>query len=144
MKVAIASDHRGFLLKDGIAKFLSGIPSYEVLDLGPDTDAPSDYPDYAHKLASLVADGAVDRGVLICGSGIGMAMAANRHKRVRAAVIHDESDARYSRAHNDSNVACLSANKLTLDSALKLLQIWLETPFEGGRHARRVDKIDIF
>lgn len=142
MKILIASDHAGFELKEEIKKYLTKKPGYEVVDYGPDSTAPVDYPDFAKEVAKRISSGEAEKGVLICGSGTGMAIAANRFKGVRAAVIREEFDAEMSRLHNNSNIACFSARVTAFDRCLKLLDLWLKTPFEGGRHTRRVEKID--
>src|SRR5688572_21787834 len=111
-------------------------------DLGPATADPVDYPDQAHALAEEVSRGAADRGLLVCGSGQGMAMAANRHRGVRAALAADEETARLSREHNDANVLALGGRLIDPAKAERILKVWLETPFAGGRHAARVAKID--
>jgi ribose 5-phosphate isomerase B len=137
--VLIASDHAGLPLR--LRAFLEK-RGVSVLDLGTNSGTSVDYPDYAHKVAGAVSRGEAPRGILVCGSGLGMVMAANRHKGVRAALPYDEETARLSRAHNDSNVLALGSR--TLDHALaeRIVVIWLETPFEGGRHAERVAKIE--
>jgi ribose 5-phosphate isomerase B len=137
----IASDHAGFALKEHLKTVLErlGVP-YE--DLGTHSEAPCDYPDFAHRVAAAVGSGQAERGVLICGTGQGMVMAANRHKGVRAALPHDEATARLSREHNDSNVLALGGRVLSPEHAEAILKVWLETPAIGGRHAVRVAKID--
>jgi ribose 5-phosphate isomerase B len=114
---------------------------HELVDLGAAGEEPSDYPDFAHQVATAVAGGQVDCGILICGSGIGMSMAANKVPGVRAALCHDDVTAEMSRRHNDANVICLSADLLGERLIDRMIEIWLNTPFEGGRHARRVEKI---
>ena len=141
MKIAVGSDHAGFELKAAVLKEL-GARGAEVVDCGTATNASCDYPDYAAKVAALVSSGEAARGVLVCGTGQGMCMAANRFPRVRAALLYDEFSARITREHNDANVACLGARTLPEAEALRLLGLWLETPFEGDRHQRRVLKID--
>ena len=111
-------------------------------DLGPATADPVDYPDNAHRLAEGIARGDAERGLLVCGSGQGMAMAANRHRGVRAALAADEETARLSREHNDANVLALGGRLVDHDKAERILEVWLATPFAGGRHAGRVAKID--
>ena len=140
MKIALASDHAGFSLKEKLVSYLKSLGG-EVLDLGPVSDLTVDYPDFATKVAQSIKAGSVDRGILICGSGIGMCMAANRFSNVRAAVLRSEEDAKMSRLHNDANVACLGGRVTGESEAKKFLKVFLETPFEGGRHARRVKKI---
>lgn len=143
MKIAIAADHGGFELKESLKKYLKDTFKFEVIDLGTSSTNSVDYPDFAHKVAVKVENGEVDRGVLVCGSGIGMCMAAGKHKGVRAVVLHDEYDAEMSRKHNDANVACLGGRVTSFDDARVFLNIWFSTEFEGARHTRRVDKIEI-
>lgn len=140
MKIAVASDHRGFHVKRRVVNLLRE-RKFDVVDLGANSEDSVDYPDYAEKAASMVARNEVDRGVLICGTGIGMAMAANKVPGIRAAPVHDDVTAELSRRHNDSNVLCLSADLLGERLISHILDIWLKTEFEGGRHARRIDKI---
>ena len=140
MKIAIGSDHRGFALKAHLVKMLSR-EGHEVLDTGcPDTE-PVDYPDYAFPVGEMVASGAAERGILVCGSGIGMSIAANKVRGVRAALCCTVEDARMTRQHNDSNVLALSERGLANPKTDELVKVWLSTPFEGGRHERRLDKI---
>jgi ribose 5-phosphate isomerase B len=140
MKIAIASDHRGYHLKEKVISLLKA-KGHEVADEGPSTDESVDYPDFAALVASKVSSGAVDRGILICGTGLGMAIAANKFPRVRAAACVDEVTAELSRRHNDLNVLCLSGDLLSSRSTERLVEIWMDTEFEGGRHQRRLDKI---
>ena len=135
--IAIASDHAGFELKRSLAEGLSQI-GYDVLDLGTDGPDSVDYPEFGQALARALQDGRADRGVLICGTGIGIAMAANRFSGVRAAVCHDETSARLAREHNDANVLALGARLLGEEVATNCLRTFLSTDFAGGRHARRV------
>jgi len=143
MKIAIGSDHRGFEVKRRIIAVLQQM-GHEVLDLGPQARESVDYPDFAIPVALAVAEGRAQRGVLICGTGIGMCIAANKVKGVRAAPCHDSITAEMSRRHNDANVLCLSADLLGEELIERMLRIWLETEFESGRHARRVEKITRF
>jgi ribose 5-phosphate isomerase B len=138
--IAIASDHAGFELKQELAEALRG-RGFAVLDLGADGKASVDYPDFADALAQALGDGRARRGVLVCGSGIGIAIAANRHRHVRAAVCHDETSARLSRLHNDANVLALGARLVGPAVARDCLAAFLDTDYEGGRHARRVAKM---
>ena len=138
--IAIASDHAGFSLKTELVHEL-GRRGYRVVDLGTDRDSSVDSPDYAEALAGCIEAGDVTRGVLICGSGIGMSIAANRHHVVRAALCRDAESARLARQHNDANVLVLGGRMTPLDEAKACLDAFLETPFEGGRHARRVAKL---
>jgi ribose 5-phosphate isomerase B len=140
MKIVIGSDHRGFEVKRRLASLLERL-GHEVVDLGPDGSGSVDYPDYAFPVAQAVSAGRVDRGILIDGTGIGMCIAANKVRGVRAAPCHDSITAEMSRRHNDANVLCLSADLLGGELLDRMVRIWLETEFEGGRHARRVDKI---
>ena len=139
--LAIASDHAGFELKEHLKKALerSGVP-FE--DLGTHSTDSVDYPDYAKKVAEAIASGRAERGLLVCGSGQGMAMTANRHPRVRAALAADEETARLSREHNDANVLALGGRLVDPTRAERILKTWLDTPFAGGRHAARVAKIE--
>ena len=139
--IPIASDHAGFEMKEKLEAHLRE-RGYEVKDLGTDSPAPSDYPDYAHPLADLVSRGEVKRGVLLCGTGVGMAMAANRHPHVRAAVVWSPEVAALTRKHNDANVLVLPARCLSEEDGERILDVWLDTAFEGGRHERRVEKIE--
>lgn len=143
MKIAVASDHRGFNVKDRILSQIAEL-HHEAVDLGPGTSDICDYPDFGAKAAQAVSDGTVDRAILICGSGIGMCMVANKFNGVRAALCHDDLSAEMSRRHNDANVMCLSADLLGERLASRMIELWLATPFEGGRHARRVAKIADF
>jgi ribose 5-phosphate isomerase B len=140
MKIAIASDHRGYHLKEKVVALLKA-KGHEVVDEGPSTDESVDYPDFAALVASKVSDAQVDRGILICGTGLGMAIAANKFPRVRAAACVDEVTAELSRRHNDLNVLCLSGDLLSSRSTERLVEIWMDAEFEGGRHQRRLDKI---
>lgn len=139
--IPIATDHAGFELKGRLVKELRKM-GYEPLDLGTHTAASTDYPPYAHALAIRVAAGEAKRGVLLCGSGLGMSYAANRHHGVRAAVVWNDEVAGLSREHNDANVLVLPARFLSDHDAVKILHTFLDTPFAGGRHARRIAEID--
>ena len=138
--VAIASDHAGFELKCALKETLAEM-GYEVLDLGTDGTDSVDYPDFADAVAQALAEGRSARGVLVCGTGIGMAIAANRHRHVRAALCHNATEARLARQHNDANVLAIGARTTGLEPARDCLRTFLETEFEGGRHARRVAKM---
>ncbi len=140
MKVVLASDHRGYQLKDSLKKFLEE-RKIEFLDVGTFSADSVDYPDFAMLAAEKVSHGDYDRGILICGSGIGMCIVANKFPGVRAAVCHDVSAAEMSRKHNDSNMLGLGADVINEELARKILHVWLETKFEGGRHLRRIQKI---
>lgn len=139
-KIAIASDHAGFELKAVLKQELEKL-GFEPLDLGADGPASVDYPDFGNKLAASLKAGAAKRGVLICGTGIGISIAANRHAHVRAALCHDGLSARLSRLHNDANVLCLGARVTGVDVARDCLAVFLGTEFEGGRHQNRVAKL---
>jgi ribose 5-phosphate isomerase B len=143
MKIAIGSDHRGFEAKTRIISILHQL-GHEILDAGPHSRDSVDYPDFAFEVARAVSEGRAERGILICGTGIGMCIAANKLRGVRAAPCHDCITAEMSRRHNDANVLCLSADLLGEELIDRMVRIWLETPFEGGRHARRVEKITRF
>jgi ribose 5-phosphate isomerase B len=138
--IAIASDHAGFELKEALKGLLAEL-AFSPLDLGTDGSASVDYPDFADRLAGALAQGKARRGVLVCGSGIGISIAANRHRHVRAAVVHDITSARLTRLHNDANVICLGARLIGSDVAKDCLRVFLETDFEGGRHQNRVAKL---
>jgi ribose 5-phosphate isomerase B len=138
-KIAIASDHAGYDLKVQLRQELEKL-GFDVLDLGTDGQASVDYPDFALKMAEALRAGTVTRGVLVCGSGIGISMAANRHKHVRAALCHDHLTAKLSRQHNNANVLCLGGRTTGPDVAKDCLRVFLETEFEGGRHQNRVAK----
>jgi ribose 5-phosphate isomerase B len=140
MKVAIASDHRGYHLKEKVISLLKA-KGHTVIDDGPSSEESVDYPDFAALVAKKVSGGEVDRGILICGTGIGMAISANKFPGVRAAACVDEVTADLSRRHNDLNVLCLSGDLLSSRVTERLVEVWMATEFEGGRHARRVDKI---
>lgn len=140
MKIAVASDHRGFDVKQRILGLLNDL-GQEGVDFGPDSQESVDYPDFAARVALGVSSGEVDRGVLICGTGIGMCITANKFDGVRAAACFDNLTAQMSRMHNDANVLCLSADLLGENLVNTMVETWVTTDFEGGRHARRLDKI---
>lgn len=140
MRIAIASDHAAVEMRQHLVKFLRD-HGHEVEDCGPAQGESVDYPDFAAEVARRVANGQAGKGVLCCGSGIGMAMAANKVPGVRAAVIHSEWEAEMSRRHNDANVACFGQRQQTPWLAERFLKVFLATEFEGGRHQRRVEKI---
>lgn len=140
-RILIASDHAGFDLKERLAGWLR-MAGFEVTDLGTENAESTDYADFAHPLAQRVSDGEVERGVLLCGTGLGMSYVANRYPRVRAAVAWSPEIAALARRHNDANVLALPARFVSEEQALQILKAWLDTPFEGGRHERRVDKIE--
>ena len=140
MTIALASDHAGYDLKAGVADFLHG-QGVEFVDFGCGAGEKVDYVDYGAKAARAVQSGQCDRAILVCGTGIGMAITANKFKGLRATPCWIEYTAEVARSHNDSNCLTLGGRTLTLELALRIVRTWLETPFEGGRHARRVDKI---
>ena len=140
MRIALGADHAGFPLKETIKKELERA-GHEIEDWGTNSEASVDYPDYARLVAERVARQEVDRGILLCGTGIGMAITANKVPGVRAANVSDEFGARLSRQHNDANVLTLGGRTVGPDLALSIVRAWLETQFEGGRHERRVAKI---
>ena len=139
-KIIIAADHGGYSLKEALKPHLTEM-GLVVTDAGTDSDQAVDYPDSGGKAAGAVSAGLFPRGILICGSGLGMSIVANRFPGVRAALCLDEGTARLSRMHNDSNILILAGRKTDLETAKGILAAWLETPFEGGRHQARLDKI---
>lgn len=140
MRVALGADHAGFELKERLRSFLEGL-GHQVTDLGTHSAESTDYPDYAAAVGRAVASGKSERGLLVCGTGTGMAMAANKISSIRAANCCDPHGARMARAHNDANVLTLGARGLGGEAAEEILRTFLDTPFDGGRHARRVAKI---
>jgi len=140
MKIAIGSDHRGLELK-AVAKRVVEEAGHTVQDFGPRTAEPVDYPDFAEAVARAVSEGVADRGILICGTGIGMSIAANKVRGVRAAVCWDLFSAARSRRHNDANVLCLGNDMIAAPLAQEVVRTWLASEPEGGRHQRRVEKI---
>jgi ribose 5-phosphate isomerase B len=141
MKIAIGSDHAGYDLKMKVAEHLENL-GHEVEDLGTRDTQSCDYPLYASKVAQAVARGECERGMLVCGSGIGMSMVANRTPGVRAVLATEPYAAKMSRRHNDANVLCLGGRFTGIEMAFEIIDTWLEEPFEGGRHQQRVDLID--
>lgn len=139
-RIAIGCDHRGFALKELIISFLQNA-GYSYQDFGCYSTEPMDYPDIAQKVGEAVASGKFDQGILICNTGIGMCIAANKIRGVRAALCHNVFAAQRARQHNDANVLCLGGEDVDTDSALQIVETFLTTDFEGGRHARRVNKI---
>jgi len=137
--IALAADHAGYELKCLLKRELGRL-GYGVLDLGTDSAESVDYPDYANKLAEALREGRAARGVLVCGTGVGMAMAANRHRHIRAVVCHSASEARLTRQHNDANVLALGQRMIGTEIAKDCLAAFLNTEYEGGRHATRVAK----
>ena len=140
MRVAVGSDHRGVQVRQKVSELLERF-SHEVTDCGAAQGESVDYPDVAQSAAGMVSRGEADRAILICGTGIGMMIASNKLPGVRAATVHDDLTAEMSRRHNDTNVLCLSADMLGERLIDRMVEIWLKTEFEGGRHARRVEKI---
>lgn len=140
MKIAIGSDHRGIELKAVLVARLKD-QGHAVQDVGPHTSESVDYPDFAAKVADAVSHGGADRGILICGSGIGMSIAANKSRGIRAALCLTEHMAELSRNHNDANVLCLAASEIPVDQNCAIVDVWLRADFSAGRHQRRVDKI---
>jgi ribose 5-phosphate isomerase B len=140
MRIALGSDHRGYQLKERLRSFLQE-QGHEVADCGTTGEESSDYPDYAVPPCELVAKAKADRAILLCGSGIGMTIVANKVAGIRAALCHDELTAEMSRRHNDANVLCLAADLLGDELIHRMVEVWLSTPFDGGRHARRVQKM---
>ncbi len=138
--VAIASDHAGFALKNVLKSDLQAM-GYHVVDLGADDESSVDYPDFGRALAEVVASGKAKAGVLVCGTGIGISIAANRIPSIRAALVHNEMTAEMARAHNDANVMAIGARVVDETTARACLKTFFATPFEGGRHARRVEKL---
>jgi ribose 5-phosphate isomerase B len=138
--IAIAADHGGFEMKSLLVKDLEAA-GYKVLDLGTNSPESVDYPDFAHVLAVALKEGRAARGVLLCGSGIGISIAANRHRHIRAALVHDETGARLCRQHNDANVVVFGARLIGIEVARAALKVFLSTSFEGGRHEKRVAKL---
>ena len=138
--IAVASDHAGFDLKELLKRDLQQA-GYDVLDLGTNSTASVDYPDFGKAMGDAIASGRVARGVLVCGTGIGISIAANRNPKVRAALVHDETSARLSREHNDANVVAFGQRLIGTETARAALKVFLNTAFEGGRHAGRVAKL---
>ena len=141
MNIILANDHAGTSLKNEIKKVLEN-KGYSVINLGCDTDESVDYPDFAHPLAEKISNNENFKGIIICGSGIGVSMSANKHKGVRSALCWNKETAKLSRSHNNANVLSLPARFLETKEAIEIVEIFLHTDFEGGRHQRRVDKIN--
>ena len=139
-KIFISSDHAGFKLKEEIKSFLKK-KKYSFIDLGPDNDNRVDYPDYAHSVAKKVKINKNYRGILVCGSGMGMNITANRHKNIRAAQCYNAKSTKLSRLHNDANIITLGSRLLSKKNALNCVSVFLKTKFEGGRHSKRIKKI---
>lgn len=139
-RIAIACDRAGIGLKEFLIQEMNN--EIEFIDLGTNTDDPVDYPDYAKKVVNEVLNKTVDFGVLICGTGIGMSIAANRFKRIRAGLCHNSLEARLTREHNDANILCMGARIIGKECALENLKVFVNTEFAGGRHLRRIEKLD--
>ncbi len=140
MKIAVGADHGGFFLKEAIKKFLEE-EGYEVVDVGTYSEESVDYPEYGYRVAKLVADGEVDRGIVMCGTGIGISISANKVKGIRAALVTNEYMAEMAARHNNANVLAMGGRVITPEIGKRLVKIWLTTPFDGGRHQRRVNLI---
>ena len=138
--ISLAADHAGFSLKQAICAFIAA-SGQDVLDLGTDDETPVDYPDFAEALVRNLMSGISDRGILVCGSGVGMSIAANRHPGIRAALVHEPEAARLARRHNDANVLVLPGQKLGPDDARRCTEAFLRTAFDGRRHRKRLDKL---
>jgi ribose 5-phosphate isomerase B len=143
MKIIIGSDHAGFILKSKCVNYIANILNFKVKDIGAHEEKSVDYPFFAHEVAGAVANGEFDRGILVCGSGIGMSIVANRHKGVRAALCHNIYSARMSRMHNDANVLTMGERVIGEGLAMEIVEAFLNTSFEGGRHKNRVDQIEL-
>lgn len=143
MNIAIGADHRGFALKNSLKRWLEG-KGYKLIDAGTNDPTSTDYPDYALAVGSLVGSGEAELGILICGTGIGMCIAANKVKGVRAARVCSEKDAQMARRHNNANVLCFGAEIVNEALARRMVTEWMQNEFEGGRHERRVEKITAF
>lgn len=140
MKLAIGSDHGGFELKDYIKEYLDK-KGIEYIDYGTDSDESVDYPDFGHKIAEAIKNGECERGIVVCGTGIGISIAANKVPGIRCALCSDTYSARMSREHNNANILALGGRILGRDLALEIVETWIKAEFEGGRHERRVNKI---
>ncbi len=140
MKIIFGADHGGFKLKSALVKYAGNL-GYEVVDVGTFSSKPVDYSDYAKKVAKEVADGDTDSGVLVCRTGVGMSISANKITGARAALCYSEKIAELSRSHNDANILCLGADFIDLEEAKRIFEKWIDTRFEGGRHKKRVEKI---
>ncbi len=140
MKIVVGSDHRGFKAKEVIKSIVTQL-GHECIDVGTDSNDPVDYPDHTYLAAMTVSQNKADRGILICGTGIGTSITANKIKGIRAALCHDELTAQISRDHNDANVLCLSGDLTGEVLIRKMVEVWLSTEFSGGRHQRRINKI---
>jgi ribose 5-phosphate isomerase B len=139
-KIAIGSDHAGFGLKEDILGLLKGL-NIDIVDCGTNTTESVDYPDFGARVSALVSSGEVERGILICGTGLGMSMVANKYPNVRAALCNDLFSAKMSRMHNDANILVMGGRVIGKDLAAEIVKVWLSTPFEGERHQKRLNKI---
>lgn len=140
-RIVLGADHAGFALKEHLKRIIGEL-GHDILDVGTGSEVSVDYPDFGHAVAGSILGGKADLGVLVCGTGIGVAISANRHPGIRAAVCSDTFSARMARAHNDANVLCMGARVVGVGLAEDLVRVFLEAEFEGGRHQRRVDKIE--
>ncbi|HZY10994.1 MAG TPA: ribose 5-phosphate isomerase B [Bacteroidota bacterium] len=138
--IALGADHAGFEIKELVKELLKTL-GYEFQDFGTNSTESADYPDFAHKVAQSVSEGQTDLGILICGTGIGMSIVANKHKGVRAAVVESVAAAKLAREHNDANILAIGARLISWDSAKEIITTFLSARFEGGRHQRRIEKI---
>lgn len=141
MRIALASDHAGFKIRGKIRRHLEDL-KHEVVDLGCNSEESCDYPDFAQKVAEAVQKGECDRGILLCGTGMGMAIVANKFSGIRAAVVCSDEMARLASEHNDANIICIGARLNREQDILKMIDVWLKTLFEGERHIKRIAKID--
>ncbi len=141
MKLALGADHAGYVLKEHIKEYLKS-KNIDFKDVGTFKIESCDYPEFAYKVSQAVVNEEADLGILICGTGIGMSITANKIKGIRAALVHDEQTAKLSRQHNDANVLCLGGRILSEEEAIKIVEVWLNTSFEGGRHERRLKLIN--
>ena len=139
MKIAIASDHGGFELKEALKKHYAAL---DLLDLGTYSTDSVDYPDYAHKMAHTILSGQADLGILVCGTGIGISIAANRHKGIRAALLYSDEAAKMAKAHNYAIIIVFGGRTMAFDDVIKRIDIFMQTAYEGGRHQQRLDKIE--
>lgn len=139
--IALGSDHGGLDLRLALANYCQSL-GYTVIDLGTETTDSVDYPDFADKVVSAIRSRTADLGILVCGTGIGISIRANRYPGIRAALVHDTFTAEMTKAHNDANILCLGGRTCTEEDAKLWVKTWLETPFEGGRHQGRIDKLD--
>jgi len=140
MKIAIAADHGGFELKEALKQHYSGL---DLLDLGTYSADSVDYPDYAQKVVQAILSEQADLGILICGTGVGISIAANRHKGIRAALLYSTEVARLAKAHNNANILVFGGRTMAVDDVIKRIDTFMQTEYEGGRHQRRLDKLDI-